>query len=204
MDHSLCKDCKGFCCDDIGLSTAPHELENSYHKVIKGDSGKNDYGLSLSINETKNPKWVDIHLTYPMLVFTHKDNIHPDGDVKTNDSNIVYHYRCKHHNKKTKDCDIHEIRPMMCRTFPDNKFCGYRKVKDKEVIAFQPKWFKNGMSQQSWSDGLNGNGDSSVEIDGNKKEHVEDPLFDQSIIGRLDNISNLLTELKGEQDENCS
>lgn len=153
MDHSLCKACKGFCCDDIGLSTAPHELKNSYHKWLQdGKTGGLNIGMSVKENEVK--KYVDIHLMYPMLVFMFQDNIHPDGDIITNKSNIVYHYYCKHHNKKTGNCDIYEERPMMCRTFPDNGFCGYRKVKDKAVKAFRPEWFKQGMTQDEWNDGM--------------------------------------------------
>lgn len=61
---------------------------------------------------------------------------------------------CKHHNKKTGDCDIYEERPMMCRSFPDSGFCGYRKVRDKRVKACRPKWFKIGLSYHDWYYGM--------------------------------------------------
>ena len=152
MDHKLCKDCKGFCCDDIGVRSAPHELQNSYHRSIKrGERVKEDL-ITMSIPGSGVHLWIDIHLIYPMLVFTHQDNVHPDGDIQT--EYTVYHYSCKHHNKKTKDCDIYEERPMMCRSFPDSGFCGYRKVRDKRVIACRPEWFKNGLSYHDWYYGM--------------------------------------------------
>ena len=148
MDHSLCKDCNGYCCDDIGLDQPPHKLQNSYHKWKNGDTDIKE--VSLSLTGKKTAKYEGIWLTYPMLEFTHQDNIHPDGDIHTKQSYVIYHYRCKHHNKKTKNCDIYEERPMMCRTFPNSGFCGYRKVKDKRVIASRPKWFKCGLSEHDW------------------------------------------------------
>jgi len=157
VDHKLCKDCKGFCCDDIGLYVSPSELQNSYHEVMlpHRDRGKS---MSMSAEDTeKIPRWEDIHLTYPMLIFSHQDYIHPDGEINYDDENsreAVYHYSCKHHNKKDGGCDIYEERPMMCRTFPNSGFCGYRKVKDKRVKSFRPKWFKIGMTYHDWYYGM--------------------------------------------------
>ena len=151
MDHSLCKDCKGFCCDDIGLYYAPHELQNSYHRSIQRGDRSKDGLMSMSFVDSKVSLWTDIHLTYPMLVFSHQDTTHPDGEVDTKDEDrIVYHYSCKHHDKRTGDCDIYEERPMMCRTFPNNGYCGYRKVTDKRVKSCRPKWFKLGMTYNEW------------------------------------------------------
>ena len=158
MDHKLCKNCKGFCCDDVGLvGMSPNDLENSYHAWI-GKRHENDLKMK-DFAMCQKPKglsvWYDIYLTYPMLVFSHQDYIHPDGDINAeNDNHKVYHYSCKHHNKKTGCCDIYEIRPMMCRTFPDSGFCGYKKVKDKRVKAFRPKWFKIGMTYHDWYYGM--------------------------------------------------
>lgn len=154
MDHSLCKDCKGFCCDDIGLEVSPRELQNSYHQWADGER-KNRESLSMSASGKTILMYNYIYLTYPMLVFSHQDYIHPDGDLNTeNEGRITYHYSCKHHNKKTKDCDIYEERPLMCRSFPDNDFCGYRKVTDKRVKACRPKWFKVGLSYHDWYYGM--------------------------------------------------
>ena len=135
----------------------------------------------MSLDGDQTPKYNYIWLTYPMLVFTHKDNIHPDGDIQTNDSNIIYHYRCKHHNKNTKDCDIYEERPMMCRTFPDGGFCGYRKVRDPKVIEGRPDWFKTGLSQDEWQ----------VLKESKKENNV--------ITERLDNISGMLSRINSDE-----
>ena len=160
MDHRLCAQCKGFCCDDIGLHISPHELQNSYHRWLTWHDRNNrseQESMAMSIGETTSVKlWNDIYIAYPMLVFTHQDLIHPDGDVHNDSKNPVYHYFCKHHNKETNNCDIYEERPMMCRTFPNNGFCGYRKVRSKRVIAFRPEWFKLGMDFQDWVDAKNG------------------------------------------------
>ncbi len=176
MDHKLCRNCKGYCCDDIGLVVSPNELQNSYHNFMSWkDTRKRKDQMSMSHMNTDGHLWDYIWLTYPMLVFTHQDNIHPDGD--TTSKSIIYHYSCKHHNKKTKDCDIYEERPMMCRTFPDNGFCGYKKVKIKEVIADRPEWFKFGLTNDDWVALRDGN-----------------DTREDKIIKRLDNISELLKE----------
>ena len=104
MDHKLCKDCKGFCCDDIGLSVSPHELQNSYHSWMESPRLEKIKAIRNTFRNSEGSiLYEGIFLTYPMLVFTHQDNIHPDGNIKTKVSNPIYHYRCKHHNRKTKD-----------------------------------------------------------------------------------------------------
>lgn len=94
MDHKLCKDCKGFCCDDIGVNSAPHELQNSYHRSIRRGDRDKDRLITMSIPKSGVSLWVDIHLIYPMLVFIHQDSIHPDGDIDaTNEDRTIYHYK---------------------------------------------------------------------------------------------------------------
>ena len=157
MDTKLCRDCKGFCCDDIGLHASPQELQNSYHTWLNRVTTGKPPILTEDISMSNSPSglrfWYEIYLIYPMLEFLRVDNIHPDGEIDfTGEDKIkpIYHYKCKHHNKKTGDCDIYEERPMMCRTFPDSGYCGYKKVKDKRVIAYRPHWFKPGMSYYDW------------------------------------------------------
>jgi Fe-S-cluster containining protein len=201
VDHKLCKDCKGYCCDDFAVTVSPEELENAYHKWKENGEGKKGLSLSRSLEGNGGVAvYQGIHLTYPMLIFTHKDNIHPDGDVACPDT--IYHYRCKHHNQKTKMCDIHEIRPMVCRTHPSNGFCGYRKVRDKEVIAYRPKWFKLGLTQEEWSKRFHGDHDEHVAYHEECKENVkreDDDVFDQYIIDRLDNISGMLEKFEDQE-----
>lgn len=182
MDHKLCKDCKGYCCDDFAVFVSPDQLEISYHHWLSGH--KSDKTSKRIMNgfggDQDLLKYQGIHLTYPMLIFTHKDNIHPDGNVVC--KGTVYHYRCKHHNQKTKMCDIHEIRPMVCRTFPDMDFCGYKKVKIKEVVEDRPKWFEFGLDIDDWFALRDGN---------DTKEDI--------IIKKLDNINSMLEGFNGDE-----
>ncbi len=151
MDHKLCKDCKGFCCDDIGLPVPPQLMENSYHRWLSwhGKIHKNgESPMSMSRENEWSPLYEDIFLIYPMLEYFHKDTIHPDGDV-INDS-VIYHYKCKHH-RPGGGCGIYNYRPMMCRTFPDQGFCGYKAVTIQEVIDDRPDWFDFGMTMEEQS-----------------------------------------------------
>lgn len=198
MDHKLCKNCKGYCCDDFAVTVSPDKLEISYQRWLNSSNQDKEKSMDRTFRNCEGDViYNGIHLTYPMLIFTHKDNIHPDGDVICKET--VYHYRCKHHNVKTKMCDIHEIRPMVCRTFPNNGFCGYRKVKDKEVISYRPKWFELGLTHDEWLKRMNGKNDESIEdkqvkCESSEKMNVEEPV-DYSVIKRLDNISEMLVEL---------
>lgn len=175
MDHKLCKNCKGFCCDDIGLFISPHDLQNSYHTWLSrrdGDKSLEIKDVSMSINPKGLTLWRDIYLIYPMLIFSHQDHIHPDGEIKVEDDKVIYHYSCKHHNKKSKDCDIYEERPMLCRTYPDSGFCGYTKITDKRVKEFRPKWFKIGMSYHDWYYEMHPDEKSKEETNESKKSEV--------------------------------
>ena len=92
---------------------------------------------------------------------------------------------------------------MMCRTFPDIKFCGYRKVRDKEVIGYRPKWFKNGMEEKEWVKGVDGKFSKQMKIDDSQKECTDDHLksevdYDQIILDRLDNIQVMLNKYEQE------
>jgi len=136
MDHSLCKDCKGFCCDDIGLSSSPGEIKSQYNAYLKGREVPEE----------------DIEAIHNMLVYSHNDFTHPDGDLKECEDHI-YHYRCTHHNKKTGNCDIYENRPKMCSEHPISGFCGYSGVMDQRVTEIRPVWFSPGMTLNEWNSG---------------------------------------------------
>lgn len=57
------------------------------------------------------PVMQDIFMLYPML--------RPKG--LDDDGKQVF--SCKHHDPVTKLCTIYEIRPSMCRNYPNNKKC---------------------------------------------------------------------------------
>ncbi len=177
MDHKLCSQCKGFCCEDIGLSVSPEEIRNSYQQwTRRAEEGNRD--ASMSFGTSKNVVYYDIFLTYPMLVHLHSDNIHPDGEIKTDQK--VHHYRCKHHDQRTNKCSIYEERPMMCRTFPDNGFCGYRKVRNKKVIGYRPAWFKFGMTQEEWTNGVHSKveKDSPTQVEASPEHEKADGIIE--------------------------
>jgi Fe-S-cluster containining protein len=120
----------GKCCENIGLNVSPVDLKLSYKNWMELNRGYPDRGyLEMErpgdLRIRNHGLWYnDIHLTYPMLEFLYQDNIHPDGDIKVD--HIVYHYRCKHHDKKTGKCTINDIKPTMCISFPDYGHCKYK------------------------------------------------------------------------------
>lgn len=151
--------CTGHCCQDIGLMISPKIIETSYHNWIL----KNLYNDGLHVDRDcpvlassllqlcpQHTQIIqDIHLVYPMLVFLYEDDIHPDGGIQIKDKTI-YHYSCKHFDKVKKICTIYEIRPRMCRTFPNNGFCGYEKCTCREFVNKRPKGWKYGMTIEEY------------------------------------------------------
>jgi Fe-S-cluster containining protein len=147
--------CTGHCCEDIGLSISPRILEVVYQNWIFEKLYKNGdhIGMNCQIpdwSSLKNSSLFsgiihDIHLIYPMLIFVYKDDIHPDGGVQIKDT-VVYHYRCKHFDKAKRICTIYDIRPRMCRSFPNNGFCGYENCTCREFVHQRPKGWKYGMT----------------------------------------------------------
>jgi len=107
--------CMGHCCMDVGLFNSPDELESLYQRCLYS---------------TRKP--LNIDLTYPMLTFYKKDRCHPSlGDVSAD----VYHYTCKHFDSETKLCTIYDIRPQMCRDYPENNKCDNPKCEWKGVAS---------------------------------------------------------------------
>jgi len=70
----------------------------------------------------------DIHLIYPMLIDLGEHYFEPRApEVKTDFK--VRHYGCKHFDYKTRLCTIYDIRPSMCRNYPNDKVCLYKGCK---------------------------------------------------------------------------
>ena len=76
-----------------------------------------------------------------------QDYFHPESPNEKKEKK-VYHYRCRFFNKKKRICDIYEIRPMVCRTYPDNpnkngfKFCSNPKCRWKKQIKLREAYTK--------------------------------------------------------------
>jgi Fe-S-cluster containining protein len=109
----------GKCCEDFFLPIKPEELEASYRRWLANKT------IPLLKNEESNtlhsstPVYQDIHLIYPMVRFLRYDK------EKGN------HYRCVHHDAKSGNCGIYEIRPDMCRLYPYGGVCTYEGCKCK-------------------------------------------------------------------------
>jgi len=139
----LANRCMGECCMDIGLYVSPKELEISYIFWLSREKyGNKDFDISKSMHNDrfsniKNIKlYNDIHLLYPMLEFLKEDNYHPEEPTKKL-KETIYHYSCKHFDRLTRLCTIYNIRPLMCRTYPDNGFCRNPRCRWKKQIKLR-------------------------------------------------------------------
>jgi len=123
--------CMGACCEDIGLSISPEELEASYQKFLS--RGASNVFMSDQAEEEFKKYYIDIHLLYPMLTFIKKNRSHPESPDTRRDRD-VYHYTCKHFDSKKRICTIYAHRPAMCRTYPDKEFCRNPKCQWKKMV----------------------------------------------------------------------
>jgi len=141
MKRKLYNRCMGECCEDIGLKVSPQELETSYYLWLSAEKyGKSDE-ISKSIITFDIKRigiFQDIHLIYPMLKFIKKDYSHPEQPKKESEK-IIYHYTCRFFDKKKRECAIYNIRPNMCRTYPNNGVCRNPKCRWKKQVELRMK-----------------------------------------------------------------
>ena len=142
MKRKLYDKCMGECCEDIGIKVSPERLEASYMMWLSSDrySNAEDIKRTLSFSNTLNI-YSDIHLIYPAWVFIKSDCFHPESPKKKN-KEIIYHYTCKHFDKKKRICNIYNIRPKVCRTYPDNGVCNNPKCRWKKQIGLRKEYEK--------------------------------------------------------------
>jgi len=122
--------CTGHCCEKFTLRLSPEELAASYRQWL-GQGGDSE---SIEMNGTK-PATVyrDIYLIAPMVrylgfTYDHPPKINPsDNELLNRPKTKRHYYTCKHFDPKTRDCTIYEIRPAMCRSYPDAGLCNYAK-----------------------------------------------------------------------------
>lgn len=130
--------CTGACCERLPIPISPHELQASYWAWQRGgeqvrfDGGKND------------PIFQDIHLIAPMLVYLGEFDKPPNQYINDTDEVLLnggkfdhtrHYYRCKHFDPKKKICTIYDMRPAMCRSYPNGNECNYTACTWKEVRA---------------------------------------------------------------------
>jgi len=120
--------CMGECCEDIGLPVSPVELKESYKAWVVQSYGR--IKTSMSLNGKPDLIFQDIHLMYPMLKFLKVNKTHPESGKRRGSK--VYHYTCIHFDKNKRKCGIYDIRPQMCRSYPDKKFCNNKKCRWKQ------------------------------------------------------------------------
>lgn len=129
----------GECCEDIGLDFSPEQIKNSYFYWLKRGETKGDTISKKFENNRPDPNWhTDIHLIYPMLIFIRADHTHPEIPSEKHEK-VIYHYTCKHFDKKKKICTIYEFRPTMCRTYPDFGYCRNPKCRWKKQVELRKK-----------------------------------------------------------------
>lgn len=142
--------CMGECCKDIGLKISPEEFKGSYLKWVlnSGDANIDTVVMTVKNEDIKIDRDLsEIYLLYPMLTYIKKDYCHPESDGKKQDC-IIYHYTCKHFDNKNKVCTIYNIRPYMCRSYPNSKFCRNPKCKWDKQIKLREKYNKQKLKSE--------------------------------------------------------
>ena len=118
--------CTGHCCEKFSLDLSPEELAAGYQRWL----GRQTEPLTMNQNEPTR-LYQDIHLIAPMVTYLghldkHPPRVNPtDAELLGQPPERLHYYRCKHLDPKTRDCTIYEIRPAMCRTYPDAGACDY-------------------------------------------------------------------------------
>lgn len=127
--------CSGHCCESFTLPIGPEALELSYRRWL-GD------GESLQMNgDPGGPRYQDIHLIYPMVTYIGYNAEGPELVNPTDDEILgrprpkEHRYRCKHLDPATRDCTIYDIRPEMCRSYPNGGSCDYANCTWDKVKA---------------------------------------------------------------------
>jgi Fe-S-cluster containining protein len=131
----------GHCCEDIGLYISPEEMKLTYERWVKGLNNSPSIKMSENSGNKSERNYGEIYLLYPMLIFTKQDYTHPEKP-KEKKVGKVYHYTCVHYDKKKRECGIYDIRPYMCRSYPNNKFCNNPKCQWRKQVVGREKWAK--------------------------------------------------------------
>ncbi len=81
------------------------------------------------------PLFQDIHLIAPMVTYLGKFDRTPRAAKQINEHDDIilggkykqpkHYYSCKHFDPKAKLCTIYEMRPAMCRNYPNGHECNY-------------------------------------------------------------------------------
>jgi len=106
--------CTGHCCRRFCLPMSYYHLMNNYKLWMAQKE------MDQHVN--------DIHLIAPMVVYLgHLRSGDQDEGLERNENpdELGHYYRCKHLDETTNDCTIYDIRPQMCRDYPNSGTCKY-------------------------------------------------------------------------------
>jgi Fe-S-cluster containining protein len=120
--------CGGQCCERFIIGKDLEDIKREYLNwkedcegtpmVMNGGEGK--------LKSTFYSQ--DIYLIYPMLIDLGEHYFEPYApEVKTDFK--VRHYGCKHFDPRTRLCTIYDIRPSMCRNYPNGRVCHFKGCK---------------------------------------------------------------------------
>ncbi len=127
--------CTGHCCEDFTLPVSPMQFK-WWAKLIK--LGKR-VGM---MKHTPFRKWLgelydsnrgyfstlepdDVAKIADMVQFKYASKT-CKGNPGRKIPNLLYHYTCKHYDKKSGNCMNYEDRPGMCRAYPNVGECSYK------------------------------------------------------------------------------
>jgi Fe-S-cluster containining protein len=129
----------GMCCEAIHIQQSPEEVANlAEPQIARGVTDMDSDPVFVHLN------WVPItreeaHKINPFLAVnerTVRDTWSGEGATSYEK---LHFYTCKHHDKVTRKCTIHEIRPRVCSEYPwygrnpepshlfYSEDCGYRE-----------------------------------------------------------------------------
>lgn len=130
---TLSKDRKGKCCRKFCLPLSIGQLKKDYETWHKGDKEYVWSGKTFGITQ-------DIDLIYPMVTPLGDGKIqHIDPARNCKSSKGIYHYTCKHLDKKSSRCSIYENRPRMCKLYPYGVECAYKNCYCEHKIPKKDK-----------------------------------------------------------------
>lgn len=115
--------CVGHCCRRFAIEHSPEQLRMDYALWKKDPS-------SSKIKDIEKIATMVIHL-------------------KSSVDGIEHVYTCKN-LLSNGDCGIYQVRPQMCRDFPESDGCHYRGCKSDRSAYFGMPWWRRWITRWKW------------------------------------------------------
>ena len=119
--------CTGHCCKNFALEYSYAEIQEDYENWLR---------------DPKSSKIPQIEIIAPMLKPLRSDPKHSE-----------YVYTCKNLTS-TGDCGIYQVRPQMCRDFPETDGCHFWKCTSDQSCYFGLSFFKKLRVRYRWLKGF--------------------------------------------------